>query len=114
MSKTKNIAYIIGNVAKTPELNETPSGNKVCSFQVITNTTYKKGDESLEESKAHTCVAWGRLAEICSELLQTGTLVHVEGRLSDHDFTDKDGVQRTITEIICNEMIVLRQPERKE
>lgn len=106
-NRTLNRATIIGNVARKPELNKTPNGDSVCTFYLITNTEYKKGDITHEESKSHVCVAWGRLAEICAEMLEKGTLAFVDGRLSDHEFTDKSGAVKTQTEIIVSEMIIL-------
>ncbi len=106
-NRTLNRATIIGNVARKPELNKTPNGDSVCTFYLITNTEYKKGEQVHEESKSHVCVAWGRLAEICADMLEKGTLAYVDGRLSDHEFTDKNGVTKNQTEIIVSEMIIL-------
>ena len=36
-----NKAIIVGNIVRDPELKSLPSGQKVCSFSVATNRTWK-------------------------------------------------------------------------
>ncbi|OGG00033.1 hypothetical protein A2153_00105, partial [Candidatus Gottesmanbacteria bacterium RBG_16_38_7b] len=47
------------------------------------------------------------LAELCSQLLSKGRKVYVEGRLATRTWTGQDGAQRTTTEIVIDDMIIL-------
>ncbi len=103
-----NRATIIGNLTREPELKQIPSGQSVCSFAVATNRQWKGQDGSKQEaSEFHNVVAWGKLAEICSQFLAKGRKVYLEGRLQTRDWEGKDGVRRYRTEIVAENMIIL-------
>lgn len=103
-----NKAIIIGNLTRDPELRYTPNGRPVCSFGIATNRRWKddKGDLK-EETEFHDVVAWGKLAEIISQILKKGTKAYVEGRLRTRSWEGQDGVKRQRTEIIMENFIPL-------
>ncbi|MBI4438107.1 single-stranded DNA-binding protein [Candidatus Uhrbacteria bacterium] len=103
-----NRATIIGNLTRDPEVKQTPSGQKVCTFGVATNRSWTGTDGKKQEAtEFHNIVAWGKLAEICGSYLTKGRKVYVEGRLQTHDWDGQDGVKRYRTEIITENMIIL-------
>lgn len=108
-SRSLNKVTLIGNLTRDPELRYTPSGTAVCTFGVATNRSWlpEGATERKEETEFHKIVAWNKLAELCSQLLAKGRKVFVEGRLSTRSFTGQDGFQRTITEIVIDDMIIL-------
>jgi single stranded DNA-binding protein len=65
--------------------------------------------EPREEAEFHNIVSWGKLAEICSQLLKKGRRVYIEGRLQTRSWEGKDGVTRRRTEIVAEDMVVLDQ-----
>jgi single-strand DNA-binding protein len=101
-----NRVIIIGNVAASPELRTTPSGQSVCNFRVATNRMWKNKTtgENQKETEFHTVVAWGRLAEISSQFLIKGSLVMVEGRLRTRSWQDNAGAKHFRTEIVAEGM----------
>lgn len=103
-----NRAQIIGNLTRDPELRQVPSGQSVCSFGVATNRAYtdKEGARK-EEVEFHHVVAWGKLAEICSQYLTRGRQVFIEGRLRTREWQGQDGAKRNRTEIVAENMIML-------
>ena len=108
MPKSLNKVQLIGNLTRDPELRYTPSGSAVCTFGMATNRSWNTDvGEKREEVDFHRIVAWRKLAELCSQFLVKGRKVYVEGRLSTRNWTGKDGQQRTTTEIIINDMILL-------
>jgi single-strand DNA-binding protein len=46
-------------------------------------------------------VVWGKQAESCSEYLDKGSQIFVEGRLQTRDWEGKDGQKRTVTEVVA-------------
>lgn len=104
---------IIGNLTRDPELRRTSAGQSVTSFAVATNRVWKDAaGEKKEETEFHNVVAWGRLAEICSQYLGKGRKVYVDGRLRTRDWEGQDGAKRRTTEIIAENMIMLdRAPQ---
>ena len=103
-----NRAMIIGNLTRDPEVRTTTNGKTVASFGIATNS-YWTDDSGQKQEKAeyHNVVAWNRLAEVCNQYLGKGRKVYVEGRLQTRDWEGQDGVKRTRTEIIAENMIML-------
>ena len=103
-----NKVIIAGNVTQDPELRTTPSGQSVTSFSVATNRRYRDASGEIQEStEFHNVVAWGKLAELCVQLLKKGSGVLIEGRLQTRSWEGQDGVKRQTTEIIAENMIAL-------
>ncbi|MEX1061735.1 MAG: single-stranded DNA-binding protein [Patescibacteria group bacterium] len=108
MARSINKAIIIGNLTRDPEMRYTPDGQAVTSFGVATNRAWTSKDgEKKEEAEFHNLVAWGKLAEICSQILKKGRRVYVEGRLQTRSWEGKDGAQRQRTEIVIEDMVAL-------
>jgi single-strand DNA-binding protein len=113
MARSLNRVQLIGNLTRDPELRYTPQGTGVCTFGLATNRSWTtdNGDKK-EEAEYHKIVAWNKLGELCSQLLSKGRKVYVEGRLSTRSWTGQDGAQKTTTEIVIDDMIIL--DSRKE
>ena len=113
MARSLNRVQLIGNLTRDPELRYTPQGTGVCTFGLATNRSWTtdNGDKK-EEAEFHKIVAWNKLGELCSQLLTKGRKVYVEGRLSTRSWTGQDGVAKTTTEIVIDDMIIL--DSRKE
>lgn len=107
-SRSLNKVTLIGNLTRDPELRYTPTGAAVCTIGLATNRSWvTDSGEKKEETEFHRVVAWNKLAELCSQLLAKGRKVYVEGRLRTSAWQATDGSQRTSTEIVIEDMIVL-------
>ena len=107
-SRSLNKVTLIGNLTRDPELRYTPTGAAVCTIGLATNRTWvTDSGEKKEETEFHRVVAWNKLAELCSQLLAKGRKVYVEGRLRTSAWQAAYGSQRTSTEIVIEDMIVL-------
>ena len=108
MARSLNRVQLIGNLTRDPELRYTPAGNAVVTFGLATNRSWTTdAGEKREEVDFHKIVAWNKLAELCSQFLNKGRKVYVEGRLSTRNWTGQDGSQKTTTEVIIDDMILL-------
>lgn len=108
MARSLNRVELIGNLTRDPELRYTPQGTAVCTFGVATNRTWQTDSgEKKEDTEFHRVVAWNKLAELCSQLLTKGRKVYIEGRLQTRSWTGQDGAQRSTTEIVANDMLIL-------
>ncbi len=115
MARSLNRVQLIGNLTRDPELRYTPSGSAVCSFSLATNRSWTTDTgEKKEEAEFHRIVAWNKLAELCSQFLTKGRKVYLEGRLSTRNWNAQDGTQKTTTEIIINDMILLDNKGKSE
>jgi len=108
MARSLNRVQLIGNLTRDPELRYTPNGAAVCSFGIATNRSWNTDSgEKREEVDFHNIVAWNKLAEICSQYLVKGRKAYVEGRLTTRNWTSNDGQQKTRTEVVIDDMIIL-------
>ena len=111
MAHGVNIAIVLGNLTRDPELRYTPSGSAVCSFGVATSRSWTTSEgEQQEKTEFHNVVAWKKLAEICSQYLVKGQKVYIQGRLQTRTWEGKDGNRRSRTEIVVDQMVMLQRP----
>lgn len=107
-ARSLNKVQLIGNLTRDPELRYTPNGSAVCTIGMATNRSWTTdAGERKEETEFHRIIAWNKLAEICSQFLVKGRRVYVEGRLRTASWQAQDGSQRTTTEIVMEDMIML-------
>jgi single-strand DNA-binding protein len=107
-SRSLNKVQLIGNLTRDPELRYTPTGAAVCTIGLATNRSWTtEAGEKKEETEFHRVVAWNKLAELCSQLLVKGRKIYVEGRLRTNQWQGQDGSQRTTTEVVIEDMIIL-------
>ncbi|MFH0936952.1 MAG: single-stranded DNA-binding protein [Candidatus Daviesbacteria bacterium] len=106
-SRSWNRIELIGNLTRDPELRFIPSGTAVCTFGIATNRVYVSEGERKEEVDFHKIVSWGKLAELCSQLMKKGSRVFVSGRLQYREWEPQEGGKRRDAEIVLEDMILL-------
>lgn len=108
MSTLRNKVQLIGNLGNNPEIIQLENGKKLAKISLATNESYKnyKG-ETIKETHWHSCIAWGKTADIIEKYLQKGNEVAIEGKLTNRSYDDKNGDKRYITEIVINEILML-------
>ena len=111
-----NLAILIGNLGRDPELRYTPSGQAVASFSMATTEKWKdKSGQMTERTEWHNIVCWGRNAEVASQYLKKGSPVYIEGRIQNRTYDDKDGNRRYISEVVARRLQMLaRKAESAE
>ena len=103
-----NKIMLIGNLGKEPEMNYTPSGIALTKFSLAVNRVTKTATgEKEKETEWFNIVAWRQLAETCNTYLHKGDKVFIEGRLTQRKYTDKNGIERWMVEVIANDMEML-------
>ncbi|KQC30327.1 single-stranded DNA-binding protein [Flagellimonas eckloniae] len=108
MNSLRNKVQLIGNLGNDPEMVILENGNKLAKFSIATNETYKNSDgEKVTDTQWHNVVAWGKTAEIVENYLVKGKEVAIEGKLTSLSYETKEGEKRYITEIKCNELLML-------
>ncbi len=103
-----NKVMLIGRLGQDPEVRYTQSNTAVATLSLATSERYKDGNgEQQERTEWHRVVAWGRLAEICQQYLNKGSLIYVEGPLQTRSWEDNQGQKRYTTEIKALQMTML-------
>ncbi len=106
--RSLNKVMLIGNLTRDPELRFTANGTPVATFSLATNKSWRDANGDLQESaQFHNIVAWGKMAEICQQILAKGMLTYVEGELVTRSWDGEDGVTRYKTEVKIAEMKLL-------
>lgn len=97
-----NLAILVGNLGKDPEVRFTPSGRAVANFPIATSETWTGQDGNRQErTDWHNIVVWGKQAESCGQYLSKGRQVFIQGSIRTRSYDDKDGNKRYVTEIVA-------------
>ena len=94
-----NRAVVCGRLVRDPELRRTQNGTPVTSFTLAVNRTFGE-----HEADFLNCVAWNKTAEIVEQFCSKGNLVGVEGRLQSRSYQDNQGNNRTVVEIVADQV----------
>ena len=107
-----NKVTLIGNLGADPEVRTLENGTSVGRFSLATNESYKDKDGNLQtQTEWHNVVVWRELAERSKTMLKKGHAVYVEGKISYRKYTDKDGVEKNLTDIVASTFRLLEKRE---
>ncbi len=108
MAEGLNRATLIGHLGADPELRHTQNNRAVLKFRIATTETYlADSGERKEITHWHNIVLWGKRAEALAKILSKGSQVYVEGRIENRSYDDKDGIKRNVTDINCQNLILI-------
>lgn len=98
-----NQVNLIGRLGKDPIIRTLPDGGAVANMSLAINKSFKTTNgATVEKVEWVNIVTFGKLAEVCGDHLKKGRLVFGSGELRTRDWTDKDGIKRYSTEVVCN------------
>ncbi len=103
-----NRITICGRLTRDPELRTTSTGKDVVEFSIAVNKRIKPADGA--DADFFRVKAWGQTASYVGEYIGRGRLVSVDGRLESRKYTDKDGNNREIVEIVADNVNALDRP----
>ena len=98
-----NKAIIVGNLGRDPEARSMNNGSEVVSFSVATSETWndKQSGDRKEKTEWHNVVIFNEgLGKIAKQYLRKGSTVYLEGAIQTRKYTDRDGNEKTMTEIV--------------
>lgn len=96
-----NKVILMGNLTRDPELRYTASGAGVTSFGLAVNRKYKQGDDMKEEVCFVDITVWGKQGENCTQYLNKGSGVLIEGRLQFRTWETDDGQKRSKLDVVA-------------
>ncbi len=107
MARSLNQVTLMGNLTRDPDLRETPSGQKVTSFSLALNRSYKDSNGEWQEATDFVdIVCWGPLAERVDQYLSKGRKCLVQGRLQSRNW-EQDGQKRSKVEVLAADVTFL-------
>ncbi len=105
MAGSVNKVILVGRLGKDPEARTMQNGNKVVSFSMATSETWndRASGERKEKTQWHRVVIFNdKLGEIAEKYLRKGSQAYIEGSIESRKYTDKDGAERDITEVVLS------------
>lgn len=104
-----NRVTLLGRLGRDPKMSDA-QGLAICRLALATTRRYK-GRDGKEETEWHNVVVFGKTAEVAQQYLVKGSEVYIEGRLHTRKYTDKQGVERYATEVICESLQLGAKPQ---
>lgn len=110
-----NRCEIIGNLGKDAVVVHLQSGNTKVSLSVACSKKYTdRNGEQKEQTNWFNVVVWGKLAEAMERLApKKGSTVYIAGEMNFRNYTDQDGVARSIAELSA-ETVQLLTPRNSQ
>ncbi len=96
-----NKVFFSGNIARDIELKTTPSGKTWGHTSIAVKRPFSKDKDAVDFFKL---TVWEKNAEFMKKWTPKGTRILVEGRLQTSKYKDKDGNERTGTDIIVEQV----------
>ena len=106
-----NKVVLSGRVGQDPKITDFENGGKVAQFSLATTERgykTKEGRELPDETTWHNIVVRKTgLAKVCADYVRKGTPLLLEGRIRNRQYTDSQGTDRYITEVVVENMELL-------
>jgi single-strand DNA-binding protein len=105
-----NRVILVGRLTRDPEHRTTPNGKAYATFGLAVRKRFKPADPNERDADFFNIKVWGQSAEYVKNYLTKGRLVSVDGRLETRRYTDQQGVQKDIFEIVAENVQGLDRP----
>lgn len=101
-----NQVHLLGRCGQDPEVRTVGQNNVTkATFSLCTGGRYKTQDgREMDDTAWHNIVAWRGLATLAQQYIRKGTQLFVIGHLSYRKYTDNNGIERTVTEIVADKI----------
>jgi single-strand DNA-binding protein len=107
-----NKVILVGNVGKDPVVRYFDKGVAKATFPLATSETYtNQQGETITSTEWHNIVLWRALAEVAEKTIKKGAQVYIVGKIKTRSYVDKDGVNKYITEILADTLLVLEKKQ---
>ena len=111
-----NKVILLGNAGHDADFKEFDNGGCVATVSVATTKKgykTKDGREIAERTEWHNVVLVNGLAKVAKDYIKKGDKIYIEGELRSRKYNDKEGVERTIVEIIATNLELLSPKSNK-
>jgi len=103
-----NKVILVGNVGKDPVIRYFDKGVAKATFPLATSESYtNQQGETITSTEWHNIVLWRALAEVAEKTIKKGSQVYVVGKIKTRSYVDKDGINKYITEILADTLLLL-------
>lgn len=95
-----NKVFLIGNLTRDPELQETDDEIIFSRLSIAVNRSYTNRDGE-KETDFFNVTVWRAQASNCVKYLKKGSKVAITGSLQNYTYEDEENTKRTVTDIIA-------------
>ncbi len=99
-----NSVTLIGRLGKDPELRTTENGASMVKFSLAHNEYRNVNGERKTQTHWFDCIAFGSLAELCSEFIHKGARIGIHGNLKQNRWETQNGEKRSSVEILVRDV----------
>ncbi len=105
-----NKVILVGHVGKDPVVRYFDKGVAKATFPLATSETYtNQQGETITSTEWHNIVLWRALAEVAEKTVKKGAQVYIIGKIKTRSYVDKDGINKYITEILADTLLLLEK-----
>lgn len=100
---TINKVILIGNLGRDPEIRTMQNGKEMASFSIATSESWTDKSSGIRSEKTewHNVVVFNEgLVKVVKDFARKGSKVYIEGSLRTRKYTDQNGSERYITEVL--------------
>lgn len=103
MSGCVNLAILVGNVGRDPEIRSFPGGGRVANLSIATSERWrdKTSGETKEVTQWHRCAVFNdKLVDVIQRFVRKGSKLYVSGGIETRKWADQAGKENYSTEVV--------------
>lgn len=93
MNVVLNRVILMGRLCADPDFRQTQNGVAMCRIRVAVDRGYTSKSTGERQADFINVICWRQQAEFVSRYFRKGSMIIVEGRLQNADYTDANGVK---------------------
>jgi len=97
-----NKVILVGNLARDPELRQTPNGIPTARFTVAVSRRYQRDGQT--QADFISCIAWRQTAEFVSRYFRKGSGIQLCGSIQTRSWDGNDGQRHYATDVVVDEV----------
>lgn len=94
-----NRVILMGRLCADPDFRQTQSGVAMCRIRVAVDRGYTSKSTGERQADFISVLCWRQQAEFVSRYFRKGSMIIVEGKLQNSDYTDANGVKHYSMEV---------------
>lgn len=107
MANMLNLVVFEGFLGGDAETKQLTSGRVVTNYRIANTRRYKKGDGNFEDQTTWVNVTdWTPGTQQIAKYLTKGRNIKVVGRLNTRNYQDANGNNRSVTEVIADQVLL--------
>lgn len=103
-----NKVFLVGNLTNDPVAKQTSTGKSMSTFSIAINEKLNNQNRTM----FIPCKAWDRRADFINAYLKKGDTVVIDGKLDRRSYTNKEGKNVYVTEVIVEQIKPVRTKGR--